>query len=76
MFKMVDDDMLMGLVPILIAAVYWFLVSEGLGLTVTAMVMVIVASRNAVVAQQRLQWQELRRGTFKRILLVVSVTKQ
>jgi hypothetical protein len=52
MFKMVDNDMLMGLVPILIAAVYCFLASEGLG-----------GdgdddgdgdSRNAAVAQQRL----------------------
>jgi hypothetical protein len=75
MFKMVDDDMLMGLVPILIAAVYWFLLSKGLGGDGDG----DGDSRNSAVAQQRLQWEEhrdleIRRGTCKRILAVVSVT--
>jgi hypothetical protein len=56
MFKMVDYDMLMGLVPILIAAVYWFLLSEGLEGDGDS----DGDARNSAVVQQRLQWEEHR----------------
>jgi hypothetical protein len=56
MFKMVDYNMLMGLVPILIAAVYWFLLSEGLGGDGDS----DGDARNSAVVQQRLQWEEHR----------------